>query len=500
MARVVARRQGLQVTSSPGADPHVLLLVEPLSGHTWRAVSNGGSLVAARWLGTATAPPSVRTGPDAATGTWPVWAGDPNRVDFALLHPALVPVLGLARTEAAHWLLSELDAGVPLRRLLALARLTPLQAAAVIDGVLAPLAALHDHEHWHGRVHANNVHVSPTGQVRVSDWGPALLAPGPLDGHRQADLSAATRLAGELAAAARLPQHRAGSRQAQLQDEVERRANGSHLDGGNPPALLRDADERARAAAELATIVQTLRRSRRAHAPAPVPAPNVPAPDDPAPNVPAQRPPSEPMTTREVPTGPPGSAPVPLVSAGPPVLRLPRRRRPSPMVLAIVSLALLGAAVVTEVALLGPDIRTSWARLTDAPADDGRDPRTVAAGNDAPTLGPAAAGAVTRVAVRPMSTCVPGQVCDLRVSVQVWPDDSRRIPVAWSITVVDSCTGERTRHPGGAAKVPVGADRVDGLTHVLLPESPALAVVAVTAEPARAASAPLLVPARAGPC
>lgn len=491
MARGVARSQGLQVTSSPGADPHVLLLVEPLSGHTWRAVSNGGSPVAARWLATATAPASVQSGPDAATGTWPVWAGDPNRVSFAVLHPALVPVLGLARTEKAHWLLSELDAGVPLRRLLALARLTPLQAAAVIDGVLAPLAALHEQGRWHGRVHANNVHVSPTGQVRVSDWGPALLAPGPLDGHRQADLSAATRLAGELAAAARLPQHRAGSRQAQLQDQVERRANGSHLDGGNPTALLRDADERARAAAELATIVQALRRSRRAH---------VPEPDLPAPNVPAQRPPSEPMTTREMPTEPPESAPVPLVSAGPPVLRLPKRRRPSPRVLAIASLALLGAAVVTEVALLGPDIRTSWARLTDAPADEGRDPRTVVAGNDAPTLGPAAAGAVIRVAVRPMSTCVPGQVCDLRVSVQVWPDDSRRIPVAWSITVVDSCTGERTRHPGGAAKVPAGADRVDGLTHVVLPQSRALAIVAVTAEPARAASAPLLVPARAGPC
>lgn len=482
MARSVARSHGLQAASSPGAGPHALTLVEPMGAHTWRAVVDGGVPVAARWLAAATQQPPGHADPEAATVTWPVSADDPGRVSIPDLGPQLVPVLGLARTAGAHWLLSELDDGVPLRRLLALARPTPLQASALLDAVLAALAALHDHGLWHGRVHTNNVHVSPAGLVRVGDWGPSLLAPGPLDGHRQADLAATTRLAGELAAATRLTPRRAGSRQAQLKDAVQRCAAVGLTDAENPSAgLLSDGGERARATAELATIVQALRRSRR------------------TPFIPAPREPSD-LAAREVPFEPPPAAPVPLASAGPPVLRLVPRRRGSSMVQAIAILAVLGAAVVAEVGLLGPDIRASWQRLTDAPADEGRDPRDVVGGADVPAPAPAAAGAVTRVAARPLRECSPGRVCDLRILVQVWPDDARRIPVAWTVAVVDTCTGARTTHPGGAAKVSIGADRVDGLTRVRLPEARALAVIAVTVEPAMAASAPVLVPARAGPC
>lgn len=470
MARGQARSSGVDAPPSPGGVPRGLVLVEPLGQKTWRALADGEIPVAARWL--AAASPSPGHASDAATLTWPVWADDPTRDLFPRLGPTLVPVLGLARTDTARWLMSELDDGVPLRRLLALARLTPLQAAAVLDEARAGLVALHDHGRWHGRVHAANVHVGPGGLVRVSDWGPAWLTATALDGHRVADLAALSRLAGELVVSAGAPRHRPASRQAELYGDLARRAETSRLDPGQPLPVLLDADERTRAAAELATVVQALRRSRRPPAPAaqqpPVAAPRTPA--------------------------------VPLVSAGPPVLRRARRRRPSPLVVGLAVSAVLAAAVAAEVVLLGPDIRSSWHRLTDAPADTSRDPRTVVAGAAAPRLAPAASGAVTRVVARPLAACRPGAVCDLRVLVQVWPDDTTRIPVAWTVEVVDTCTGVRTSHPGGAARVPLGADRVDGLTRVLLPDAPDLAVVVVTHQPAEAASAPLLVPAGAGSC
>ena len=454
MARGLARSQGVGARGVPEGLPHDLELVEPLGQHTWRGRADGDVPVAARWLG------------DAAP-----------QVTFPPVSPALVPVLGLARTESACWLLSELDDGVSLDRLLDLARLSPLQAAAVLDDVHAGLGALHDLGHWHGRVHAANVHVGAGGRVRLSDWAPAWLSATPVDGHRghrADDLTAAARLAGALVASAARSGHRADSRQGGLYAGLLRRTEVPPPTASLPPPLL-DGDERARAGAELVTVVAALQRHRHPRRTL-VPVPSAVEVAQPA-------------------------VGVPLVSAGPPVLRQrPRRRRPAPKVLAVVMTALLAAAVVAEVGLLGPSIRANWHRLTAAPAGTAQHQGTIVAGAAVPTLAPAASGAVTRVAVRPLTTCTPGEVCALRVLVQVWPDDARRIPVAWTIEVVNTCTGARASYPGGAARVPVGADRVDGLSHVLLPDAPAVAVVAVTDQPAEAASTPVLVPARASAC
>jgi hypothetical protein len=485
MARRLARREkedraadslgAVPMPQPPAAPPLHLVeapalhLVEALSPRTWRAVvgdPGGERPVAARWLAS------------VGSRATPVLTSPP-------VVPWLMPALGLARTERAHWLLSELDEGIDLRRLLALARLTPLQAAAVLDDSAAALAELHRRGRWHGRVHAGNVQVGLGGLIRVTDWGPAWLQPGTLDGHRAVDLAALTGLAGELAA--QVTPQRGGSRQAQLYDDLRRRADRSlpRPDAeADPTAWLLDEHEHARARAELATVTQALRRSRRTTAPAP--------------RVPAQRQPEDPPATR------PPAPVVPLVSTGPPLLPKPTApRRTLARRTGVILSLLLVAAVAAELVVLGPGIRADWRRLTTGPTAPAT-PARGAAGPDGgaplPRLGPPAAGAVTGVALRPLTTCVPGQVCDVRVLVRVWPNDTRRVPVAWRMVVVDRCTGVRVERPGGAVVVPVGADRVDGLSHVLLPRTGALALAAVTVEPATAASPSIAVPATGTSC
>lgn len=474
------------------------MLVEPLGAHTWKGLAYDGTPVTARWLSATTEQPGhdqASEVSEVAAETWPIWTDGASAPPAP--SPFLLPVLGLARTPHAIWLLSELDEGVPLRRLVAAARLTPLQAAMVLDDVHAALDALHREGHWHGRVHAGNVHIGSQGQVRLGDWAPAMLVrPAVLDGHRTSDLAALTRLAGELATAASRPQHPPGSRQAQLLEVVQRAAVRTP-----PPTLVTDPDERARAAAELATVAQALQRVSQ---PLPAPPHQKRRPEPPQRRaaargpVPAQRQTSDPRTSAERPP----ASPTPLVSTGPPVLHPIQPRRPPRLLVAAVTLVVLGAAVVAELVLLGPHISSNWKRLTAAPANQSKDPRQVLAGSGAgvPAPAPAAAGPVTGVAVRQLEACRPGQVCPVRVLVRVWPDNQKRMQVHWTLRVIDRCSGAETTYPGSIAGIPPGADRVDGLSWVPLPAGRSLAVVAVTEQPAKAASPPLLVPAQAGRC
>ncbi|HSR24551.1 MAG TPA: protein kinase, partial [Candidatus Eisenbacteria bacterium] len=89
----------------------------------------------------------------------------------AVRHPNLVPVLAVGEREGGVWVVSELDAGRPLRRLLAIATLTPEQAARVTVGVLDGLRALHEADLWHGRLDERTVHVGAAGQIRLGAWG-----------------------------------------------------------------------------------------------------------------------------------------------------------------------------------------------------------------------------------------------------------------------------------------------------------------------------------------
>lgn len=81
----------------------------------------------------------------------------------------LVPLVGTSPgTEAnAVWLVSELDDGLPLRRLLSITEPTPDQALVVLLAVLDGLTTLEAAGWSHGALHANNVHVGLCGKVRL---------------------------------------------------------------------------------------------------------------------------------------------------------------------------------------------------------------------------------------------------------------------------------------------------------------------------------------------
>ncbi|RFU19094.1 serine/threonine-protein kinase [Geodermatophilus marinus] len=159
----------------------------------------------------------------------------------------------------------------------------------------------------------------------------------------------------------------------------------------------------------------------------------------------------------------------------------------------LLSVLVLAAVVLGEVALLRDRIATDIDLLLDAGRDE--DPAAAPSTPGGPSIAavaPAAAGGVTAVDLRPLAPCAPGGSCTLRVLVRLVPRADPQ-PVSWSYRVVDPCTGTAETVPGGTVTVPAAGDRVPAVGTVALPDLPAVAVVAVTDVPAVAASQPVVV-------
>jgi hypothetical protein len=124
-------------------------------------------------------------------------------------------------------------------------------------------------------------------------------------------------------------------------------------------------------------------------------------------------------------------------------------------------------------------------RPTSAPTGEG--PRRPSA---VQVLAPAAAAPVLAVDARAVGPCAPGTRCRLRVVVQTRPQSQAR-RVRWTLALVDRCSGAVTNRPGGALTVAAGAGFGQGQSQVVLPRRTAIAVVALTDEPTRAASRPV---------
>ncbi|MFI6429879.1 hypothetical protein [Rhodococcus oryzae] len=113
---------------------------------------------------------------------------------------------------------------------------------------------------------------------------------------------------------------------------------------------------------------------------------------------------------------------------------------------------------------------------------------------------PGHAGPITRVtATFANGECSTGQPCTMRVDVHVDPA-ANVASVTWHVSVYDRCSG--AVHPGNDVTMPVppGGQQVYGITSVVLPRAPALAVAGLTSAPAAAASEPAFVPAENATC
>ncbi len=177
---------------------------------------------------------------------------------------------------------------------------------------------------------------------------------------------------------------------------------------------------------------------------------------------------------------------------------------------------LLPALILVVLGLVGwfggpgawSELQSAWHTLFSSPSASPSAPPHRSARPSAPSATPhpvqqptpAAAGPVTRVTVqRLQATCSSGRTCPVRVYVRLnrRPAAQR---VAWTFQVMNRCTGTTVTRPGTAVIAKAGWSYVYGTTYLRLPHGRALAVIAVTRSPARAASSPLLVPPGGGAC
>jgi hypothetical protein len=448
--------------------PGDLALIAPISGHTWLGHFGGEELVAVR-------PVLVPT--DATDHA-------PMDLDFAgslvgWRPPALVPLLGVAPADGRMWLVSELDCGVPLRRFLQVARLSAPQATVIAVDVLTALVTLHEAGHVHTRIHADNVHIGPSGEARLGDWAPAAVVRREMSAElQQADLVAAAALLGLLAGAVHpssRPLDHCGTR---LLDALEQAASANALVDAGPRAVaarleadLGDTDRQAAVRRELSALVAATPRSGKV-----LPTRGPIVPDTVLPT-----------------TGAAVSTKPPHISEG---MRATLRGASR----LIAALVVLAALVGTEVGILRGrithDLRVIVGNQPASNSHPAVPPRHLP--GPVPVFAPLAAGPIVTVDVRPLHPCTAGSACTVRVLVQLLPA-GRQLRVGWTFNIVDRCSGAVVTQPGGEAVAQPGSDTVVGLGSPTLPRGRSIAVIAVTASP-HAASPPLPVPANAGSC
>lgn len=168
-------------------------------------------------------------------------------------------------------------------------------------------------------------------------------------------------------------------------------------------------------------------------------------------------------------------------------------RRTWPWLAAVAAVVLV---VVTELGLLQGRIRADLARLRDA-ADVPEVVRTASTPPlpAIPVVAPAGAGDVAAVRLRLLDPpCAPGDTCSVLVAVDRAPG-APATPAPWTVLAVDRCRGSVVPLGSGVAPAASGSY---GAASVHVPAGRALALVAVTTAPVRAASTAL--PIGSGSC
>jgi hypothetical protein len=348
--------------------------------------------------------------------------------------------------------------GVRLTRLLALAALTPEQAAEVGAGLLAAVAEVAEGPD-NGGVAADRVRIGVDGRVVLA----------PRSGN---DPGAADRVAAVLATVADCARERAGDpdpKAARLLDELDRAA--AELSVTGEPVAGESVTGESVAGRRLEQACATFDRDAvRGELGALVKAlgPTADGRTGAGPGGAARERP---------PVGPPGG----------------RTRTTGGRVWAwVLSIAVLVGVVALEVALLRDDIVADVDLLLDA----GRSETAPSAapepdGLPIPPPAPAAAGAVAGVDLRALETCSPGEPCTVRVLVRLVPAPDIQT-VTWSYLLMDRCTGATDTAPGGTVTVPPEVGQATAVGTVALPPHPAVAILVVTDRPAVAAGPPLL--------
>jgi hypothetical protein len=404
---------------------------------------------------------------------------------------------------------------ITLRQLSRLTRLTPGQSLAIGADLVGELRDLHATRRALGGFGAEHVTLRADGSVGLGADEPRRTTDRAA---RQADLASARALLLELAATARPrpggdgPDTAAAALAAHALTSAAARPDGDLLAAATELRAAADAvgtAVRAELAGMAAAVGSPAPDSPGAGSPAPgspgtgSPAPGSPGTGSPAPGSPGT---GSPGASAVLAPRAGGTASSPAGAGGDP--RPSRGRaagspaRPTARrwdVLArygrwVLALAALAAVLAVELVLLGNRVRVDLDTLSAAGRQQAGGPTRVAP--SPPRVAPGAAGPVAGVDLRPLALCVPGSGCEVRVLVRLVPGpDAQR--VNWDYLVTDRCTGLVQNAAGGSVTVAGGGHELVVVGQLTLPPARALSVTAVTGTPARAASPPLLVPARA---
>ncbi len=397
------------------------------------------------------------------------------RGEPTLIRGAQPPDRGGGDTESS-------TAAVALRRLLRLATLTPAQAAHVAVEALGSC----DGDSGCGDLDADDVEVGQDGTVR--------LAGAVTD--REAAVGKSCRVAEQLARNAERPAAHRRAEDAAVLAALARCATEpmtvAAVLAELRPALAATGADRDQLRGELAALVAVpLVRAGATRAPAARPSAPIASAGSADPAAAVTGPIPSAALVREPPT--------PHVPAPPSTARSSRIR-----LTAIIGIAILVAAgVIAAVVLYLPDGHSANAGAdrpatsSPAPSPSGshatpRQPRPV------PSLAPHAAGAVSRVTLRPAHTCTAGSTC--RVTVRVWLRPPWLSSFTWHAALVNRCTGAVRRIHTGSMIAEPGWRSAYVTVPLQLPHLRSMAVLGVVDSPVSAASRPLPVPAGGGSC
>jgi hypothetical protein len=356
-----------------------------------------------------------------------------------------------------------LRAPLSLHRLLDRAKPSMAEAASLAALVLAALADMHDAGETHGRLDSRSVRLSPDCRVDVAG---RRRSPGESEGadrdERRADIHAAAAIVAEIDQAAGRPNRPLTDREERLAARLAANADPRSLARRGLPTAARGlllalgrADQREAARRGVAGLIQA-------------------------------------VAGYDVPAGGSGASGRSGSGSGTPLARRlppPALRPPlwpriwKPVAIASAVLLVLGV----EFHIFGDTVKRNLDKLLSGKAEAAPGPKRPA---PLPDLGPAAAGPITHLELRPLDGCRPDGVCNAVVQVAVQPQGSP-LEVAWNFELFDRCGSLREPRPGGVLTVPPERDRAVQPVAVTLPAGRALTLVPVATAPARVAGLPL---------
>ena len=398
---------------------------------------------------------------------------------------SLVHLLGVAIDGDAVVLVRALDPGLSLGRLASVGSLAAGQVAALAEGILGGLGALHSQRLSHGSIHSGNVLVGADGGIRLCDAGLAPERPVPPT-QRQADLDAMALLLLEVWRRSRLPAN------PQLAALLEHSGLARAVDAAGALAALHDVWPESDRMTGRDGLGEFARRLAGEAPPSPPPSSVM---------VPRHR---AVLPIPDIPNEP--AEPSPEVAS-----LLLRKRTPVSRWLgaaaAVVGVLAIGASVAVLIhhvpvaapkAGAGRTARLPPARVSPQPAEL----PTAQAAPGAAVLEPPAPRALGYLenALLTLSPagCGPGSTCTLmsRIDLGSHPQGT----VTWQVVAIDRCSGGESVLASASGVDAVNDQYMWQDVTATLPRGDPLALYVVSLAPVRVASAAVDTPAGATDC